>query len=60
MESGQSRAFKAGREHFTQKSVVPSVEDHRLAEVQHMIIRVGGVVVHSKWRNNESARRFIV
>ena len=60
MELGQTRAFEASREHFTQKSFVPSVEDHRVVEVQHMIVRVGGAVVHSEWRNNEFARRFIV
>ena len=60
MEPGQSWAFEAGWEHFTQNSVVPGVEDHCLVELQHMIVRVGGVIVHSKWRNNESTRRFIV
>ena len=60
MELSQSRAFEASREHFTQKSIVPGVEGHRLVEVQHVIVRIGGAVVHRKWQNNESAKRFIV
>ena len=60
MEPGQSQAFEADREQFTQKSIVPGVEDHLLVEVQHVIIRIRRVVVHSEWQNNESARRFIV
>ena len=60
MEPGQSWAFEAGREHFTQKSIIPGVEDHRLVEVQYVIVRIGGAVVHSEWLNKESTRRFII
>ena len=59
MEPSQSRAFEVGWEHFTQKSIVPGIKDHCLVEVQHVIVRIRGAVVHNKWQDNESARRFI-
>ena len=60
MEPGQSRALEAGREHFTQKSIVPDVEDHRLVEMQHVIVRIGRTVVHDEGRYREAAGRIII
>ena len=60
MEPGQSRALEASREHFTQKSIVPGVEDHRLVEMQHVIVRIGRAVVHGEGRYREAARRVII
>ena len=60
MEPGQSRALEAGREHFTQKSIVPGVEDHFLVEMQHVIVRVGRAVVHSEGRCREASGRVII
>ena len=60
MESGQSRALEVGWEHFTQKSIVPCIEDHRLVEMQHVIVRIGRVVIHGKGRYIEAAGRIII
>ena len=60
MEPGQSGALKAGREHFTQKSIVPGIEDHLLVEMQHVIVRIGRVVVHGEGRYREAAGRIII
>ena len=60
MEPSQSRALEAGREHFTQKSIVPGVEDHRLIEMQHVIVRIGRAVVHGKGWYREAAGRVII
>ena len=60
MEPRQSGSFQASRKNLAQKSVVPGIKDHCLVEVQHMIIWVGRAIVHSKWWNDESARRLIV
>ena len=60
MEPGQIRALEAGREHFTQKSIFPGVEDHRLVEMQHVIVRIGRAVVHGEGRYREGARRIII
>ena len=60
MEPGQSRALEAGREHFTQKSIVPGIEDHRLVEMQHVIVRIGRAVVHGEGRYREAAGRIII
>ena len=60
MEPGQSQALEAGREHFTQKSIVPDVEDHCLVEMQHVIVRIGRVVVHGEGRYREAAGRIII
>ena len=54
MELGQSRALEAGQEHFTQKSIVAGVEDHRLFEMQHVIVRIGRSVVHGEGRYREA------
>ena len=48
MEPSQSRGLEASRKHFTQKSIVPGVEDHRLVEMKHVIVRIGRVVVHGE------------
>ena len=60
MEPGQSRALKAGQEHFTQKSIVPGVEDHRFVEMQHVIIRIGRAVVQGEGRYREATGRVII
>ena len=60
MEPGQSRALETSREHFTQKSIVPDVEDHRLVEMQHVIVRIGRAVVHGEGRYREAAGRVII
>ena len=60
MEPGQSRALEAGWEHFTQKSIVPGVEDHRLVEMQHVIVRIGRAVVHGEGRYREVVGRVII
>ena len=60
MEPGQSRALEAGREHFTQKSIVLGVEDHCLVEMQHVIVRIERAVVHGKGRYREAAGRVII
>ena len=60
MEPCQGRAFEAGQEHFTQKSIIPGVEDHRLVEMQHVIVRIGGVVVHGEGRYREATGRVII
>ena len=60
MKPGQSRALEAGREHFTQKSIVPDVEDHCLVEMKHVIVRVGRAVVHRERRYGEVAGRVII
>ena len=60
MEPGQNGSFQASREYLTQKSIVLGVRDHCLIKVQHMIIWIRGVVVHSKRRNDEFARGLII
>ena len=60
MELGHGRTFQASREYLTQESIVPGVKDHCLVEVQHMIIWIRGVVVHSKRRNDESVRGLVI
>ena len=60
MELSQSRTFQASREYLTQKSIVPSVMDHFLVKVQHMIIWIRGAVVHNKRWNEESMRGLVV
>ena len=60
MEPSLGGTFQASREYFAQESIVPSVKDHCLVKVQHMIIWIRGVVVHNKRWNDESARRHIV
>ena len=60
MEPSQSGTFQASREYLTHKLIIPGVKDHCLVKVQHMIIWIRGVVVHSKWKNDESARGLIV
>ena len=60
MEPGQSGSFQAGREYLTQKSIVLDVKDHCLVKVQHMIVWIRGVVVHSKQRNDKSARGLVI
>ena len=60
MEQGQSGSFQASREYLTHKSIVPGVKDHYLVKVQHMIIWIRGAVVHSKRRNDESARGLVI
>ena len=60
MELGQSRALEAGREHFTQKSIVPGVEDHRLVEMQHVIVWIGRAVVHGEGQYREAVGRIII
>ena len=60
MEQGQSWALEAGREHFTQKSIVPGFEDHRLVEMQHVIVWIGRVVIHGEGRYREAAGRIII
>ena len=60
MEPGQSQALEAGREHLTQKSIVPGVEDHCLVEMQHVILRIRRAVVHSEGRYREAAGRVII
>ena len=60
MEPSQSRALEAFREHFTQKSVVPGVEDHHLVKMQHVIVRIGRDVVHSKGWYREATGRVII
>ena len=60
MEPGQSRALEAGREHFTQKSIVSGFEDHRLVEMQHVIVRIGRAVVHGERRYREATWRIII
>ena len=54
MELGQSWALEAGREHSTQKSIFPDIEDHRLVEMQHGIVRIGRAVVHGQRRYREA------
>ena len=60
MEPGQSRALEAGWENFTQKSIVPGVEDHRLVEMQHVIVRIRRSVVHGEGRYREATVRVII
>ena len=60
MEQGQSQALEAGLEHFTKKSIVPGIEDHRLVEMQHVIVRIGRVIVHGKGRYREATGRVII
>ena len=60
MEPGQSQALEVSPEHFTQKSIVPEVEDHRLVEMQHVIVRIGRAVVHDEGRYREAAGRIII
>ena len=60
MEQSQSRVLKAGLEHFTQKSIVLGIEDHRLVEMQHVIVRIGRAVVHGEGWHREAAERIII
>ena len=60
MEPGQCRALEAGQKHFTHKSIIPGVEDHRLVKMQHVIVRIGIVVVHGEGRYREAAGRIII
>ena len=60
MKPGQSRALEAGWEHFTEKSIVLSVEDHRLVEMQHVIVQIGRSVLHGEGRYREVAGRIII
>ena len=60
MEPGQSQALEAGREHFTQNSIVPDAEDHRLVEMQHVIVRIERAIVHGEGRYREAAGRIII
>ena len=60
MESSQGGTFQASWEYITQESIIPSVKDHCLVKVQHMIIQIKEAVVHSKLWNDKSARRLIV
>ena len=60
MEPSQGGTFKASWEYFAQESIIPGIKDHCLVKVQHMIIQIRGVVVHSKRWNDKSARRLIV
>ena len=60
MKPGQSRALEAGLENFTQKSIVPGVEDHCLIEMQHVIMRIGRAVVHGEGRHREAVGRIII
>ena len=60
MEPGQSGALEAGRKHFTQKSIVPGVEDHCLVEMQHVILRIRRAVVHGEGRYREVVGRFVI
>ena len=53
-------ALEAGREHFTQKLIVPDVEDHCLVEMQHVIVRIGRVVVHREGQYRETTGRVII
>ena len=60
MEPGQSGALEAGREYFTQKLIVPGVEDHCLVEMQHVIVRIRRAVIHGEGRYREAAGRFVI
>ena len=60
MEPGQSRALEDGWEHFTQKSIVLGVEDNRLVEMEHVIVRIGRSVVHGEGRYREAVGRIII
>ena len=60
MKPGYSRALEAGREHLTQESVVPGVENHCLVEMQHMIVWVGRTIVHGEGWHGESAGRIVI
>ena len=57
MEPGQSRALEAGQEHFTQKSIVPNVKDHRLVEMEQVIVRIGRAIVLGEGQYREAAGR---
>ena len=58
----QARAgpFRPFREYLTQKLIVPGVKEHCLVKVQHMIVWIRGVVVHSKRRNDKFARGLVI
>ena len=60
MELGQSGTFQASWEYLTQELIIPDVKDHCPVKVQHMIIWIRGVVVHSKLWNDKSVRRLII
>ena len=60
MEPGQSRALEAGWEQFTQKSIVPNVEDHCLVKMQHVIVWIRRAAIHSEGRYREAATRVII
>ena len=60
MEPGQSRALEASRECFTQKSIIPGVEDHRLVEMQYLIVRIERAVIHGEGRHREAVGRITI
>ena len=60
MEPGQSGGLEAGREHFTHKSIVPSVEDHHLVKMKHVIVRIRRAIVYGEGGYREAAGRFII
>ena len=59
MELGQGGSLQAGQEHSAQKSVIPRAQNHRLVEVQHVVVRVRGTIIHGKRQDNKSAGRLI-
>ena len=42
------RALETGWEYFTEQSIISGTKDHCLIIMQHMIIWVGGAVVHGE------------
>ena len=50
---------QAGREHFVQKKVISCAQNHRLVEVQHVVVWVRGAIIHGKQRYSEVVGRLI-
>ena len=46
----QARAgpFKLGREYLAKKTIIPRAKNHRLVEVQHVVVWVRGAIMHGK------------
>ena len=59
VESGQSRSLQGGREYLAQKTIIPHTKNHRLVEVQHVVVWVRGAIIHGKRRYGKAVGRLI-
>ena len=59
MKPGHDGPLQASQEYFAQKTVIFRAQNHCLVEVQHVVIRVKGAIIHGKRRYDKAARRLI-